>query len=497
MRATLHRKVDAALLSILVVAFAIGGLNVLLASRLGSLLQEAVSRTVVSGAVAAEVSAGFEELKSNVKSAQFDYVLSRQVRLDEQARAQAGSLSECNACHVTDSEERRKQFISSANALSSRLAKYQDSETSPAARAEIAAIENGVQRWRTLHEEYMQSIRDGRFEAAHTLITDRMAPLAEELHKRTTALDAEQRRTIDAFARAASSAASGSRWISIALLALGMVVGVAGVITMRKTCRSLRSVAVDLRQRARSTLDVAAQVQGQSEGLAGQSSAQAAEIERSRAARERLAATARSNAECANQVAEATARVSQHAELTNGALAHLDESIQQIAASSERIAEIIRVVDDISFQTAMLALNATVEAARAGEHGLGFAIVAEEVRKLAERCTQAAKDTVGLIQESQESTRGGQERLKELTEALAAITADSQTVGEVAARVQTASAQQTEASREIADCLAKMEAIMRQTASSSTESAATGKTLHEESTSLDNTVRSLSAMVGE
>ena len=100
----------------------------------------------------------------------------------------------------------------------------------------------------------------------------------------------------------------------------------------------------------------------------------------------------------------------------NQKLNQMLESMKDISTSSEKISKIIRVIDEIAFQTNILSLNAAVEAARAGEAGMGFAVVAEEVRNLAQRCSQAAKDTSVLIAESIAHARTGKVRLDEVAQ---------------------------------------------------------------------------------
>ena len=97
-------------------------------------------------------------------------------------------------------------------------------------------------------------------------------------------------------------------------------------------------------------------------------------------------------------------------------------SMAGIEDASSRVTRIIRTIDEIAFQTNILALNAAVEAARAGEAGAGFAVVAEEVRRLAQRSAQAARDTATLIEESSDRAREGTTRLKHVSSAVTAFT---------------------------------------------------------------------------
>lgn len=97
-------------------------------------------------------------------------------------------------------------------------------------------------------------------------------------------------------------------------------------------------------------------------------------------------------------------------------------SMQPINSSSDKIAQIIKVIDEIAFQTNILALNAALEAARAGEAGMGFAAVAGEVRNLAQRSAKAAKDTSSLIEESLGTPRDGSAKLEQAAGVIRAIT---------------------------------------------------------------------------
>ena len=125
------------------------------------------------------------------------------------------------------------------------------------------------------------------------------------------------------------------------------------------------------------------------------------------------------------------------------------EKMKEIDDSSNKIARIIKVIDEIAFQTNILALNAAVEAARAGEAGLGFAVVADEVRNLAQRCAQAARDTAGLIEESIVTSRDGNARLDQMAGTVRAMTESAAQVKSLVDEVNMGSQEQARGMEQI------------------------------------------------
>ena len=135
-----------------------------------------------------------------------------------------------------------------------------------------------------------------------------------------------------------------------------------------------------------------------------------------------------------------------------------------IKASSDKVAKIIKVIDEIAFQTNILALNAAVEAARAGEAGMGFAVVADEVRNLAQRCAQAAKDTAALIEESIVKSNDGKTKVDQVAVAIRAITEESAKVKTLVDEVSLGSQEQTRGIEQVAKALTQMEQVTQQSA---------------------------------
>jgi methyl-accepting chemotaxis protein len=176
--------------------------------------------------------------------------------------------------------------------------------------------------------------------------------------------------------------------------------------------------------------------------------------------------------------------VSAEVEDANRALGEMVVSMNTIQASTSRISQILKLIDEIAFQTNILALNAAVEAARAGEAGMGFAVVAEEVRNLAQRCAQAARDTSGLIEESIRNTNDGTERLKHVESAIVSITQSAGTLSGLIEEVGASSNEQARGVEQIALAITQIEQLTQHTAASSEEAAAAGEEMHSQATEL-------------
>ena len=170
-------------------------------------------------------------------------------------------------------------------------------------------------------------------------------------------------------------------------------------------------------------------------------------------------------------------------------------SMTQIKKSSDQIAKIIKVIDDIAFQTNILALNAAIEAARAGEAGMGFAVVAEEVRNLAQRSAQAAKDTTAMIEANIELSSKGFSVAEKVGDALHEIVTQAKKVSELMDEISAASQEQFLGVEQVGKALGQMESVTQQNASNAEESASAAEELTAQSDSLKLIVRELMQLV--
>lgn len=204
---------------------------------------------------------------------------------------------------------------------------------------------------------------------------------------------------------------------------------------------------------------------------------QASAIQELNASVEEVAGETKKNAIKANEANELTMRVRSNAEVGNGQMSKMVAAMVDINDSSKSISKIIKVIDDIAFQTNILALNAAVEAARAGQHGKGFAVVAEEVRTLAARSAEAAKETTGLIEGSIDKVEVGTKIADETEESLKEILKEIQKVTDLVASIARASNDQASEIAQISQGIEQVSTVVQTNSATAEESAAASEEL--------------------
>ena len=207
---------------------------------------------------------------------------------------------------------------------------------------------------------------------------------------------------------------------------------------------------------------------------------QASSLEETAASMEELAATVRSNADNAQQVNSFANDARRAAEKGGQVAVSAVEAMRGIERSSQKISDIIGVIDEIAFQTNLLALNAAVEAARAGDAGRGFAVVAQEVRNLAQRSAQASKEIKTLILDSGTQVKEGVELVRSAGSSLTDIVAGIARVADLVSEIARATAEQASGLDEVNTAVAQMDEMTQKNAALVEESTAAARSLEEQ-----------------
>ncbi|MDR2532713.1 MAG: methyl-accepting chemotaxis protein [Oscillospiraceae bacterium] len=232
----------------------------------------------------------------------------------------------------------------------------------------------------------------------------------------------------------------------------------------------------------------AKQVADSSQSLAQGSTEQAAAVEQLSSSISEIAQKTRENADKAERAANLANTIKNNAEKGTRQMDEMMGAVREINTASHSISKVIKVIDDIAFQTNILALNAAVEAARAGQHGKGFAVVAEEVRNLASKSAEAAKDTGSMIQDSMEKAELGARIAQETADSLADIVSGINESSQIVSEIAESSEEQSVGIEQINKGIDQVAQVVQQNSATAEESASASEEMSGQSAVLEELI---------
>ena len=326
----------------------------------------------------------------------------------------------------------------------------------------------------------------GRFKETFSVLEETMEKVSDHLEERIKQARRKQDGAVTSF-RESQGLIAGAALLLLLACGIAIVRSVAGPLD-----RDVSTLAVSAAQ----SVSASKQIAESSNAVAQGASRQAASLEETAAALEEISAMTRRNAQGAQAAQTLSEEAARCARATDQCAGEMAQSIRRIEKGAGETAQVLKVINEIAFQTNLLALNAAVEAARAGEAGKGFAVVAEEVRALALRSAEAARNTGDMIGESIQNARHGVELVQGVTTSLEQI---NQVVGKLSIVIQEmagSNAEQARGVQQISDAVRDIDQVTQGNAAAAEQTAAVSREVMSQSDALNGVVRQLQRMLG-
>jgi methyl-accepting chemotaxis protein len=292
------------------------------------------------------------------------------------------------------------------------------------------------------------------------------------------------------------AAANRMTIVNLILLVGGVAILMALLIlVVRSVVGPITRISGGLDAGADQVASASSEVATTSQSLADGAAQQASAIEETSSSLEEMSSMTKRNAENAGAAKELMAETRAIVSKVNDHMIGMASAIQEVTKTSEETSKIVKTIDEIAFQTNLLALNAAVEAARAGEAGAGFAVVAEEVRNLAMRAADAARNTTVLIENTIKVVRKSSELTTQTQEIFKENVEIAGKVGSLVDEIASASQEQSQGIDQINKAVSAMDKVVQDTAASAEESAAAAEELSSQAATMKGMVLDVSSLI--
>jgi methyl-accepting chemotaxis protein/methyl-accepting chemotaxis protein-2 (aspartate sensor receptor) len=358
-------------------------------------------------------------------------------------------------------------------------------------REELKAIEKGAATYKGAIETYlaawnqMQQLHKERKKAGS-------AVLAAAKETAEVAMEHTQQIADDA----ASNLDGASMTVIIGLVIAIIISIIAAILIIRSITLPIITAIQTIRDANTQVMDASDQIAASASNLADGASKQASSVEEVSATVEESTTINTQNADNAVQASRLATGANDAAQDGNVKIQGLMGSMNDITEASEKIAKIIKTIDEIAFQTNLLALNAAVEAARAGEHGLGFAVVADEVKNLAQRSADAAKETTTIIQQAIDQIKNGNQIAHATNDSFSNILDQAKKSSDIINEITGSIKEQAEGMNQIASAMGEVDEVTQQNAAASEEAAAASEEMNAQVVAMMESVEEVARMIG-
>lgn len=406
-----------------------------------------------------------------------DVLASRLAKTDDDRNGVRTDLAEHMSIFRQSFEDTKKLdlpkvIFDSLSDVQAPLQRYLD-----AAQTQVNAGLTDAKAYDATFEAFMNSFRD---------LEDKMSATSDVIEHEVEAVSQAQADSISSFRMSLL-------WV---IGTATIVMAVIGTFVIRSIIRPLGKVAEILTQCHSATTTAGSQVATASGSLAQSCSEQAASVEEISSAVTEAATATDQSAHTSSTAANLAKQMHQYSHDATKTMSRMKETCELIVTNAQETAKIIKVIDEIAFQTNLLALNAAVEAARAGEAGKGFAVVADEVRQLALRSADAARSTAELIERSVQSAQGSTTIAADVGKSLDAIDQSAGKVTTLISEIATATRAQATGIDQLRSSISQIDQLTQQNAAVSEENAAAAAEMQSQAGNMLRGVHELHTQLG-